>query len=426
MTGQLLSRSRALSFCVCSAVIGISSAWLGNCPPAIRKQSSPFAKIGGHNSRLTVLTASAKENEFDRMTSTSSRRQWFSQIGSAGVAAIVSTQTPSTAHAAGTTKPLVAKPTPALCDPSVSVWTKSGRTVYLVGTAHISAQSAMLAGDVIKDTKPEAVFVELDAKRIGAAGARGIVRVKPIAAGEIPATAALSGNIIVDDGSATSDLVMATMDPTTVAGGSEVLPSPLPRPANPFDLRERAMQAASQAVGNAIKGMYKRLDTTGFKPGEEFVVAVQEGDKVGATIILGDRDVEVTLQRLTKALAETDLQQLMSPDSELERSMQELLPSGSPDSLMSDAQFKDEMTRYVEVMKAKENVQKIMGQLKQAAPKLYEALVAERDVYMASGLDQLNQFPSMVAVMGVAHVEGVEAYLQAHGWKPVKLRCPRA
>jgi hypothetical protein len=366
------------------------------------------------------------------MVATSSRRQWLSQIGSAGVAAIVSTQA-SPAHAAttGETKPLVAKPTAALCDPSVSVWTKDGRTVYLVGTAHISAQSAMLAGDVIKDTKPEAVFVELDAKRIGAAGARGIVRVKPIAAGEFPATAAVSGNIMVDGGTTTTnELVMAAMDPTAVAGGSSSVAMdgapPLPRPANPFDLRERAMQAASQAVGNAIRGMYKRLDTTGFKPGEEFVVAVQEGEKVGATIILGDRDVEVTLQRLTKALAETDLQQLMSPDSELEKSMQELLPSGSPDSLtMSDAQFKDEMTRYVEVMKEKENVQKIMGQFKQAAPKLYQALVAERDVYMASGLDQLNQFPSMVAVMGIAHIEGVEAYLLAHGWKPVKLRCPR-
>jgi pheromone shutdown protein TraB len=74
-------------------------------------------------------------------------------------------------------------------------------------------------------------------------------------------------------------------------------------------------------------------------------------------------------------------------------------------------------------MKAKENVKLIMGQLQKAAPAIYEALVAERDAYMANGLNTLNMFPVIVAVMGIAHVDGVEQYLQREGWTSVKLTC---
>ena len=39
---------------------------------------------------------------------------------------------------------------------------------------------------------------------------------------------------------------------------------------------------------------------------------------------------------------------------------------------------KQEFTTFVETMKAKENVKKIMGALKSMAPEIYEAMVAER------------------------------------------------
>lgn len=57
-------------------------------------------------------------------------------------------------------------------------------------------------------------------------------------------------------------------------------------------------------------------------------------------------------------------------------------------------------------------------------------MVAERDVYMASGLDQLNvnlgdkSSDKTVAVMGMAHVDGVERYLASKGWKEMSYPCP--
>ena len=65
------------------------------------------------------------------------------------------------------------------------------------------------------------------------------------------------------------------------------------------------MRAASAAVGNGLKGMYKKLDSAGFNAGEEFVVAIREGQRQNADIVLGDRDVEVTLRRVTEGLAQT-------------------------------------------------------------------------------------------------------------------------
>jgi hypothetical protein len=52
-----------------------------------------------------------------------------------------------------------------VCDPSVSALEKNGRLIYLLGTAHISSSSAALAGQLVRETLPEGVFVELDHKR---------------------------------------------------------------------------------------------------------------------------------------------------------------------------------------------------------------------------------------------------------------------
>ena len=86
---------------------------------------------------------------------------------------------------------------------------------------------------------------------------------------------------------------------------------------------------------------------------------------------------------------------------------------------------------FVETMKEKENVKKIMAALQKTAPEIYEAMVAERDLYMAKGLDELNDnlksdAKDTVAVMGMAHVDGVERYLLSQGWTEKRYSCPVA
>ena len=59
----------------------------------------------------------------------------------------------------------------------------------------------------------------------------------------------------------------------------------------------------------------------------------------------------------------------------------------------------------------------------QEVPQIHDALVAERDVYMANNIDRLSQFQSMVAVMGLGHLDGVRTRLGQLGWTATVKPC---
>jgi len=302
----------------------------------------------------------------------------------------------------------------------------------------------------VRDIKPNVVFVELDAKRVARAipgGATG--------GGDSgnAGTNAVSGNVASSDAGGSSS-ALANNDasegnePTSVATPSSALTSTpdytsdkKPKKSNPFDVQSKLVNFGSKYVGNAVKGMYGKLESEGFKAGDEFAMSVREGLAIGSTIVLGDRDVEVTLQRLTKALTKTDIRKLLSADSEVNSSMEKLLPEGMKNQLDQSsiggdgssgdvAIDKGEFNTFIETMKAKENVKTIMKGLQSVAPEIYEAMVAERDVYMGRGLDELGltlkdkSADNTVAVMGMAHVDGVETYLASKGWKEMTYPCP--
>ncbi len=253
---------------------------------------------------------------------------------------------------------------------------------------------------------------------------------------------------------------------TTTTKTGVIAASPPPRdgalssPAattNPFDVQSRLVDAGSKVVGESVRGMYNKLESEGFKAGDEFATSVREGLAIGSTIVLGDRDVEVTLRRLTRALTKTDIRKLLSPDSEVEKSMEGLLPEGMKKSLTGQSSSsggggrgndtgdaskmtsmgmevsidRDDFNDFVETMKARENVRKIMSALRSTAPEIYEAMVAERDEYMGRGLDELgSNLPGRssgrtVAVVGMAHVDGIERYLASRGWTEMRYPCPR-
>mmetsp|Transcript_4123 Transcript_4123/g.11899 ORF Transcript_4123/g.11899 Transcript_4123/m.11899 type:complete len:417 (-) Transcript_4123:64-1314(-) len=393
-----------------------ASAWTATHHPQTFRPTTP-RRVRMLQQTTTCWASNDHEDKDSSLPpDASSRRQWLAGMASAAVGVWSVPSLPAQAAS------LVS--TTSVCDPSVSVWKKDGRLVYLLGTAHISSASAQLAGELVKDVHPRGVFVELDIKRMRGSG---ILANRIQGSDEPNQSRVIIPNIQkIPDASATAIASAATSASPSSVATAPPPPSPSPPPARPNPV----MRAASQAVGNSIKGMYKKLDSAGFQAGEEFVIAIQEGQKIGSDIILGDRDVEVTLQRVTEGLAKTDLKALMNPDAELEESLKELVPnsqitvSNSADiGDLSDEEYRKEFTTFVETMKAKENVRKIMVQLQRVAPFLYEALVSERDAYMAAGLNGLDELETIVAVMGVAHVDGVEQSLSANGWKAVEPVC---
>ena len=96
----------------------------------------------------------------------------------------------------------------------------------------------------------------------------------------------------------------------------------------------------------------------------------------------------------------------------------------------------EELAMFVERMKTKDITMGIMNEIKKAAPELHQALVGERDVYMARGMDVAfssslssilppqdvsrishSSLQTMVAVVGLGHVSGVGTELKRLGWQ---------
>lgn len=159
----------------------------------------------------------------------------------------------------------------AVCDASVSVFQKGGRVVYLLGTAHVSSASAELAGKLVVDTHPKGVFVELDHKRVKGSGIlakRVSIDEKTGEEVEMPPSKLIIPNI---------QMMASNSQPSAAVKGAPSKPASTAPVSSPSPM----MQAAGAAVGNSIKGMYKKLDSAGFNAGEEFVIAIREGQKIG-------------------------------------------------------------------------------------------------------------------------------------------------
>jgi pheromone shutdown protein TraB len=69
---------------------------------------------------------------------------------------------------------------------------------------------------------------------------------------------------------------------------------------------------------------------------------------------------------------------------------------------------KETVSSAMAVLKQRDNVRALSQYLKSELPPLYTALIAERDAYMARSLLE-SDGQKLVAVVGLAHVDGIEA-----------------
>jgi len=132
--------------------------------------------------------------------------------------------------------------------PDVSLIQLSGREIYLVGTAHISRESAELVGRIIAEQLPNAVCLELDEKRYDALAHRK---------------------------------------------SWELL-----------DLKEilRRRQLATLLINLLLASYQKKLgDKLGVRPGSELLAAAQKAEELKIPVALCDRDVRITMRRAWRA-----------------------------------------------------------------------------------------------------------------------------
>ena len=272
-----------------------------------------------------------------------------------------------------------------LCDPSITlVRSAAGQEMTLIGTAHISAESAVLVRNVIQTLKPDTVMIELDPSRAG----KLMQRSKGVVASD---TSGGSGNPTYGVGQLAGRLLRGDL-----AGATE------------------------NGIGVGLSSLYKQMDSMGFQSGGEFLAAVEEADAIGATLLLGDRDARVTIRRLRDAVLEMVRNPPEPTGAQPPAALLEA--AGGPNAELT----RESVSTTLDVLKQRENVRALSEYLKTEVPPIYTALIGERDEYMAQSLLG-SSGERIVAVVGLAHVDGIEAaILRANGGKIAAPKACRA
>lgn len=225
----------------------------------------------------------------------------------------------------------------------------NGAELYLIGTSHISKQSVAEVRDVIQRVQPDYVMVELDRKRYNSIVNRG--RESPF------------------------DFVYQMVQ--TLANGN--------------------IGSVGKLMGLGLSGFYRLLATRGLQPGQEIRVAIEEGKKVGAKIVLGDQDIDITMKHFGEQMSMSDALQFFARPmpSDLAQKMSDAYNAGGSDPAQMFEQLRD-----------RKIVREFNAVMEREAPAFSRVLLHERNEAMTKALRNLSG--KVVAVVGLAHLDGIE------------------
>lgn len=216
-----------------------------------------------------------------------------------------------------------------------------GREIYLVGTAHVSQRSVEDVGRVVDELRPDTVCVELDATRHQA---------------------------LVDPKR------WRHLDIFDVIRQRRV----------PFVLTSLALSSYQRRLGGKL----------GVRPGAEMLAAIEHAERVGARLVLADRDIQATLKRTWAALSAWDCLQLVG-------------------ALVGASFAKGEITKeQVEALKDRDNISELVREFAEVMPRLQRPLIDERDRFLMSSIREAPG-QRVVGVVGAGHVGGMVRYLHA-------------
>lgn len=162
-----------------------------------------------------------------------------------------------------------------------------------------------------------------------------------------------------------------------------------------LDLKQiiREKQLAPLLMNLLLSSYQKRLGgKLGVTPGSELLEATKAANEHGIPISLCDRDIRVTLRRAWSALSWWKKSMLVST----------FLASAFEDNELTE----EELNR----IKQKDVLSEMMAELGDAMPALKEALIDERDAFLAQKIRD-SEGDKLVAVVGAGHVVGMRRAL---------------
>lgn len=277
---------------------------------------------------------------------------------------------------------------------------RNGEEVFLVGTAHISKKSADEVRSVIRSVKPDTVFLELCDAR--AAAMRKMMMHGDGRGDGVPEPLR---QLLTSFGCVTPHENHLGWAPLlfifsffALATGN---PSP-PANARPPRTRRAPGDMGEKLLGASLKAVYQIFRMSGLDPGLEFKVALEEADRIGAKVVLGDRSQDLTIHRLRAAVTMADVMKYAVSGGEKANDWMD------PDLArkFESVDWKDPESA-VELMKTRRAVRALTRHMREEFPRVATAMVDERDDFMTEGL--LRRCGGRtVAVVGMAHMDGIE------------------
>jgi pheromone shutdown-related protein TraB len=164
------------------------------------------------------------------------------------------------------------------------------------------------------------------------------------------------------------------------------------------DLREiiKHKQLSTLLINLVLASYQKRLGMKlGVTPGSELLEACRVAQSLDIPISLCDRDVRITLRRAWHALGFWKKLKLLSG----------VLASAFDAPEISE----DELAR----IRQQDVLSELMNELGEAMPELKNALIDERDGYLAEKI-RATEGDKLVAVVGAGHVEGMARAIEEH------------
>lgn len=143
-------------------------------------------------------------------------------------------------------------------------------------------------------------------------------------------------------------------------------------------------------LATLIMGSFQKRIADDFEvaPGQEMIQGMESAEKVGAQLVLADRDIQVTMRRLWQKVGLKGKAQIVY-------------------ELFSSIFFAEKITEEdLEEMKSQDMLDSALNSLSESFPELKAVLIDERDQYLAQ---KIKNAPGdkVIAVLGAGHLPGI-------------------
>ncbi|EGC37218.1 hypothetical protein DICPUDRAFT_150212 [Dictyostelium purpureum] len=238
----------------------------------------------------------------------------------------------------------------------------SNKDIYLIGSIHVSKNSAYQVQKFIQDIKPDTVVLELCEERYQK----------------------IKKDLYSQDLSTYEKQEMPKIPFLESLGGGFL-------PGNFLEMAKR---------------FYKGIRMLGLTPGLEFLFAIKEANKLGANIVLGDTSGRDTIAKVTAAMKSEIMPKQDSYElGKLSQYLGPIFEKLSKDNV-TEKELEDEFKKLLNNKTLKE----IRTIFEKELPFTYEAILLGRERNMVRSIKQ-SKGNTIVTVAGALHIDGIKELL---------------